>query len=1499
MRIHDEDFDKYVGQVQDPAKKAELEAHKEEVMSLRKGKLLHPDEIEDEEIRNLVKVHRGRFMDFLSLSNVINQFSKAVDEIGPTLEDPKVLDPLKAALEKFDHSDQSLQNFQEVLVNSDLLPFFYRILENAREDKSFRKKKFQESIGMLIGMSAKKDNPEAVDKLIEALDGPAQVGAAMGLAEIVDPKSIDPLIRYVRQKKYRVRNEIMFALGKFQDERVTALLIECLDMMKDEVLLRYVVMALGKSRKPAAIDALLNKAIAEDTKSDLRGAYIRELGKMGEIRTFHPLVQELSKHPEKFSGMGYTIMEAIEKMLPQIEQLSAEEFITLLKQGRTQTRMEESHREFVKRLPDKQKRANLLKEGLESGDWKAEHAVLDFLDENSEIAKECYTVCLPSLKTLLVERKSEVAFKIMAAQGEVELLIRLCPKYHSEYTFSELMDELIGAHQEQALPVLEEMLYEENSQTFAWMKLRKIRSETVENIFMRVIEKSQEQPAADKALQTVISYALDYLTEVKSTKAIPYLFQKITDINTPATESGPAHQCLRSIGGENVVKTVVKFLESSHDDDKTDWGTVLDLATELPDERLIKPLIHCYFSHTHYEVRYKVISALGKLGGTGLKDKVIGEMQELMKELKPDGITLAASVYQEIRDPQTIEPLMDTLARVCDMAEFDSSRPKEKVVQALINIGPEVLDSIQKKLEASKNGENAEMRLRLLDVVANSFSMDRQKADEITISLIDDTNREVQAKAIESAARWKMEGAVEKLLKIVGETKEDFSNEAISKRGQAVQALGMIGGDRATDELISQCKSDEWDSIHKSTKLNALAATKNAKAIPVLFEEGKIRDSMKIIGLTKAEPKDDKIRRMAKIHEHMEKFSDEIAEYLPFNQEDNITFCERIVGGYSKRAAGIFEGVIECLKKGVLTNGNKNELWQYLDHLRVVTPALVRAYLEASNKNEFFADVEALTTGIINPGPDKPEIKNHPLYQEILKTIYQNNSGSWTNYERNRQFTDRTGDLSDYVLEDRYVLDLGASTDLVVKEGQTLDIQKLDPIKARFYGWSNVWAEMGYDKEKMLEDIGKKIDETFEKIKGEPWAEGAGNMEQKLFAIVAESIISGKMVDEVKNLLIGYQFAKYEDIRAYIQGTTDRVSNARNKDYAYLGALHTFFADQIKEISRKMLGEADKDQWMTRVLPTIFKKLRAKEMDEEKQEALNRMNPKKEADMKSFRKQISGVLKGKKWGVAKKMILAKRQRIAKIAAAAGNPKYTDPSRIRLSSITLEELLNAEENISLGKYNPETFSKYMAQKLMDTFEEELDQIEGELSKFESKESKGKQVKKLNAYITKNSASGNARMVGGVCVSGDMDQWNDPHFLQMVFHDPEDNTCKGLVLMHVWEQDGKKYLVASLNPSSTYLYGVDEKSLFEQICVQLTDFASANGISGVGFSTNGQIRTNRTGGEFEGAMNKRIAEAKEKHQQKANLLFKEKQKFSTRPQYEVDNVDLIWIAGDEVA
>ncbi len=173
--------------------------------------------------------------------------------------------------------------------------------------------------------------------------------------------------------------------------------------------------------------------------------------------------------------------------------------------------------------------------------------------------------------------------------------------------------------------------------------------------------------------------------------------------------------------------------------------------------------------------------------------------------------------------------------------------------------------------------------------------------------------------------------------------------------------------------------------------------------------------------------------------------------------------------------------------------------------------------------------------------------------------------------------------------------------------------------------------------------------------------------------------------------------------------------------------------------------------------------------------------------------------------------------------------------------------------------------------------------------------GKKREVLYGYITKSRESAHARMVAGVCVAGDNPDkypgkniWNMSNYFQMVFQEPDTLQCQGLVLLHYFTEGGKKVLTASFNPSSTYLYSVDERALFNGILIALEQFAIDNGIDIIALSRNEAIRTNRTNGEFEKAMDERITQVGK------TFKFNTPQQFSYHPPYIIQEMDIIWEA-----
>jgi hypothetical protein len=234
----------------------------------------------------------------------------------------------------------------------------------------------------------------------------------------------------------------------------------------------------------------------------------------------------------------------------------------------------------------------------------------------------------------------------------------------------------------------------------------------------------------------------------------------------------------------------------------------------------------------------------------------------------------------------------------------------------------------------------------------------------------------------------------------------------------------------------------------------------------------------------------------------------------------------------------------------------------------------------------------------------------------------------------------------------------------------------------------------------------------------------------------------------------------------------------------------------------------------------------------------------------------------------------------------------DTSRLTLGEINFDELLHVEKAFQEGTYDQEQFAGYAVQQFIDLFSDEQMVIDQELAKYVSESGKSREV--LYGYIAKTQETAHARMVGGVCVSADNPKqsgtpnlWEMSNYLQLVLQDPDTLRCQGLVLMHHFtDEHGKRILTASLNPSSTYLYSVDEVGLFNALLGTLETFAKENAFDMIAVSTNHSIRTNRTGGLFERTLDDRIREVGMIYE------FDTAKQFSYNPAYVMKDMDVIW-------
>lgn len=658
------------------------------------------------------------------------------------------------------------------------------------------------------------------------------------------------------------------------------------------------------------------------------------------------------------------------------------------------------------------------------------------------------------------------------------------------------------------------------------------------------------------------------------------------------------------------------------------------------------------------------------------------------------------------------------------------------------------------------------------------------------------------------------------------------------------------------------------------------------------------------------------------------------AQAIATNAED-VQFLNGFVGAHGRAADQLVRDYTACVRAGSVDESSRPLILDFTKEFRVLSPVLFDGYKEAAKSGTtemYLSGLKSMAERMTSTTPLTDKERELPYYKDLIRAVYQNNSGKWTSYENNETCIDRSDDLSGFKVRSRYDIDLMSAAEVKLREGEELSQSSVDALKNQILILYQEMGEYGYDLDKTREDLNGEIDEALVSVKEAGGLSGinigdAQTIEEKIFLLLVDNTYGLNTNDEeaVKRLLIKYEFAYFDDIRQYVEGTSDRVSKANNQDYALLCELHSFFSDRIKELNRSLVRAGWDNSAISQAMPQYFSQLAEDLSLAKQQDQINRLRIDRLGLSDGFIQQVGRTLKGKTGreykpeqvrrlirlyegitgGLQEKTTQSPKKRTkafyGQLKAQRGKTiqameaitgETVDPVDIHLGNVDLSELLAQQRELETAQYNDEQFANYTAQRFLDFFSDERNTIERELEKFES--SSGKKREVVHGYITKTKESAHARMVGGVCVSGDNPgksgercQWNMPNYLQLVLQDPETLRCQGVALLHHFtDEQGRKVLSASLNPSSTYLYSVDEVGLFDGMMGAIEQFATDNEFDLILTSKNKSIRTNRTGGEFERAIDRRVGQVNE------SFVFNEPKQFSHSPSYSIDSMDVVW-------
>ncbi|MCH7951108.1 hypothetical protein IH980_00005, partial [Patescibacteria group bacterium] len=657
------------------------------------------------------------------------------------------------------------------------------------------------------------------------------------------------------------------------------------------------------------------------------------------------------------------------------------------------------------------------------------------------------------------------------------------------------------------------------------------------------------------------------------------------------------------------------------------------------------------------------------------------------------------------------------------------------------------------------------------------------------------------------------------------------------------------------------------------------------------------------------------------------------------HEESDLQFLTRLVGKHGKTADQIVRDYLRCLQEGAIERSEKDLVLEFAEVFRVISPTTLVAYKEAKaagGGEVFLTGLRDLAEKMISTESVPEKDRETPYYDEILRSVYANNAGNWGSHKLNATCTDRSRDLDQFSFESRYEIDLLSAADVSVREGETLDREKIKELEENVYALAREMEEQGFDSEKAKEALASEVEEKLRTVQERGGLTGVDlekitSTEERLFLLLVDAVYGEGSIDtaDLKRLVIRYEFAYFEDIRDYIEGTNDRVGRARNPDYGLLTELHSFYSDRIKEVNRGLVRAALENPEVAKTFPQYFEQLSKDAAIQKRKEIMSRQRVDRLGMSDSFIEQIRRSLRGKtgrdytpeyvrrliaryesstgglreKTTVSKKkrtkafygQLRAQREKTFRVMQELTGEEV-DPQDVHLDEINLAELIEGQVSIEKGRYDEEQFASYTVQRFLNVFADEREAIESQLDKFKTASGKGREV--LNAYFTKSKESANARMVGGVCVAGDnpdrsgrKNMWDMENYFQLVFQDPETYRCQGLVLLHHFTDDeGKRILAASLNPSSTYVLSVDEEALFAGIMGLLVEFTEGNEFDMIVTSSNRTIRTNRTGGAFEKAIEERIRKIGKEYR------FAEPKRFSFQNQYHLQEMDVVWEKGE---
>lgn len=480
--------------------------------------------------------------------------------------------------------------------------------------------------------------------------------------------------------------------------------------------------------------------------------------------------------------------------------------------------------------------------------------------------------------------------------------------------------------------------------------------------------------------------------------------------------------------------------------------------------------------------------------------------------------------------------------------------------------------------------------------------------------------------------------------------------------------------------------------------------------------------------------------------------------------------------------------------------------------LKTLDKEIVLEYLKAKNnwaEQEFLDYIKNLRQSILSWKP----IESNPKYENvttiILKTIYP----QW-NYDVFKvldQMNDKTEDLSKFKYEkDWYEINIWWISYKLKDWEETND--------SLMNAYDNRITKLKHFKKWKKDDLEKYLKELNFWFK-------AKTIEWKILEYIFREWSQKQDLDLI--IIYDIVFGDYElinDNYPFTENYENFIENENLRNYTKLQLLCEKYGDSIKDvlsiIKLKVENNEDKDLFLNEDAGDL------RNITDLSNEIFEYVNN----EILSLEEKIylweSKITDDKKWDVFKNIL--KSWIISKFDKKDRN---ISSRAIKISKqFEISELQNKTNFINkltnLILWNEKQISSRKINSYKDSI---LWELKNEILKYEivKEEWESKHIK-TKWYFWEWNHTALAWMVAHICISPDVNKWNNPNWLDFVLYDIEQEKSLWTCVLYLIEEEWKKYLFYWPNPSTSFVSNVDPDVLYKKITNIILGFAEKNNI-----------------------------------------------------------------------